>query len=448
MKKTNKASKIALGFSAAMLLLSTNANAEGLKELESKKSQLQQQVSESANKKATLENQLHKIEAEIKVLEEELNSLIALISKTNSEIAAKEKSIKIIQNEIEETKKIIKEKELDLEKKKAQIEQNLKMMYSHGDVQFLEFLFRSGSISQFLFRYENYKKITDEGEKLHNEVLEQLRFIKEQKELLEQKQAKLVTEKQELAEKKKEQELQKAEQERIQSQLNKKREQIKEDIHDEEEAMKTLGQLITNAERAISSEKGRISEAKRKAEEERKKRIQKAAPSTLSDTSSNNSNKNSSSRSTSTKDPGVSSGLGSGTLGKPMKPGTYTITSGYGYRTHPISGARRLHNGVDFGAPRNTPIYAMEDGFVLFAGPARGYGQWIVIKHDNGLYTIYGHMYSDGVYVKPGQYVFRGQKIGGVGSNGESTGNHLHFCVATSFSGGVFKYANPMNYIN
>ncbi len=133
----------------------------------------------------------------------------------------------------------------------------------------------------------------------------------------------------------------------------------------------------------------------------------------------------------------------------PMKSGTYTMTSPYGYRIHPITGVKKLHNGVDYAAPQNTPIYAMEEGYVLYAGKARGYGNWIVIKHPtNGLYTIYGHMYDDGLYVKPGDYVFRGQKIGGVGSAGGSTGNHLHFCVATSFNGSTFTYANPLNYIN
>lgn len=116
-----------------------------------------------------------------------------------------------------------------------------------------------------------------------------------------------------------------------------------------------------------------------------------------------------------------------GRLGPPIA--NMRITSRFGMRKHPILRVYKRHEGVDFGAPVGTPIYAAESGVVIAAGPARGYGNWIVIDHGNRISTLYAHMYSNGIYVKRGQKVRRGQKIGAVGSAGFSTGPHLHFEV-------------------
>jgi LysM repeat protein len=106
-----------------------------------------------------------------------------------------------------------------------------------------------------------------------------------------------------------------------------------------------------------------------------------------------------------------------------------------GYYAWPVSGGRKtqgLHgnNGIDIGAPAGTPILASADGTVIISrlgGWNGGYGNYIVIKHDNGTQTLYAHTSS--VSVDAGQKVSKGQKIGGVGSTGKSTGNHLHFEV-------------------
>lgn len=112
-------------------------------------------------------------------------------------------------------------------------------------------------------------------------------------------------------------------------------------------------------------------------------------------------------------------------------PSDFTISSGY------KTAERSDHKGIDLAggsasATMNKPIYAARDGVVVAAGRADGYGNWIVLRHDiNGeLYsTVYGHMYDDGVLVKTGDQVKAGDAIGRVGSNGQSTGAHLHFEV-------------------
>jgi murein DD-endopeptidase MepM/ murein hydrolase activator NlpD len=101
------------------------------------------------------------------------------------------------------------------------------------------------------------------------------------------------------------------------------------------------------------------------------------------------------------------------------------ITSPYGYRTHPVLGGRRLHTGVDIAAPTGTPIYAVGNGEVIYAGWRGGYGNTVIVDHGGGRATLYAHMSSIGARV--GQSVSKGQVIGRVGSTGISTGPHVHF---------------------
>ena len=117
----------------------------------------------------------------------------------------------------------------------------------------------------------------------------------------------------------------------------------------------------------------------------------------------------------------------------PMLPDTYTISSEYGYRTHPTLGVPKLHAGQDMAAPVGTPIYAAAAGTVTTAGMVDGTGT-VTIKHEidgRVWYTSYLHMYEDGIYVKAGDTVTAGQMIAGVGNTGRSSGSHLHFEVRT-----------------
>ena len=117
----------------------------------------------------------------------------------------------------------------------------------------------------------------------------------------------------------------------------------------------------------------------------------------------------------------------------PMLPGTYEISSEYGYRTHPTLGYRKLHAGQDMAAPVGTPIYAAAAGTVTTASMVDGTGT-VTIKHEidgQVWYTSYLHMYEDGIYVKAGDTVTAGQMIAGVGNTGRSSGAHLHFEVRT-----------------
>jgi murein DD-endopeptidase MepM/ murein hydrolase activator NlpD len=122
----------------------------------------------------------------------------------------------------------------------------------------------------------------------------------------------------------------------------------------------------------------------------------------------------------------------------PGAPATYTggqfawpaagpLTSPYGWRVHPIFGDRRLHSGIDIGAPYGSTVIAAEEGVVAYVGTMSGYGNVVVIDHGGGIATTYNHL--SGFSVGSGQGVSRSQPIAAVGCTGYCTGPHLHFEV-------------------
>lgn len=103
------------------------------------------------------------------------------------------------------------------------------------------------------------------------------------------------------------------------------------------------------------------------------------------------------------------------------------VSSNYGYRVHPIAGYRKMHQGMDFAASTGTPIIAPADGVVVEARRWGGYGNWIRVRHSNGLETGYAHLSRFASGMRAGQRITQGQVIGYVGSTGNSTGPHLHY---------------------
>ena len=126
---------------------------------------------------------------------------------------------------------------------------------------------------------------------------------------------------------------------------------------------------------------------------------------------------------------------------KPMF--SYHLTSSFGVRRSPTSGVWEYHDGADLANATGTPIYATAPGTVSLVRFAQtGYGHYIILKHDYGLYSLYGHCSK--IYVRPGQKVQRGSLIATVGSTGNVTGPHLHYEI---WSGDKIR-SNPMDFIN
>lgn len=119
---------------------------------------------------------------------------------------------------------------------------------------------------------------------------------------------------------------------------------------------------------------------------------------------------------------------------------SHAVTSGFGWRTHPIYKTQEFHPGMDFSAEQGTRIYATGDGTVERADNlAQGYGNHVVINHGFGYQTLYGHMSR--IAVKVGQKISRGQLIGYVGSTGLSTAPHIHYEVIKNG-----QKVNPINF--
>ena len=117
-------------------------------------------------------------------------------------------------------------------------------------------------------------------------------------------------------------------------------------------------------------------------------------------------------------------------LKAPISFRSYRISSRFSYgRLHPILRIRRPHLGIDYAAPSGTPVDAVADGTVTYAGRKGGYGNYVEIKHANSYVTSYGHLKSFGKGIKKGARVTQGQTIGYVGSTGLSTGPHLDFRI-------------------
>ena len=112
----------------------------------------------------------------------------------------------------------------------------------------------------------------------------------------------------------------------------------------------------------------------------------------------------------------------------------HLITSCVGYRYHPVSGVYKYHSGMDIGCAYGDAIWASETGTVCIASWNGGYGNCVMIDHNNGYYTLYGHMSS--IAVSQNQTVAQGQTIGYVGSTGVSTGPHLHFEIRSANADG------------
>lgn len=109
------------------------------------------------------------------------------------------------------------------------------------------------------------------------------------------------------------------------------------------------------------------------------------------------------------------------------RPTQARTTSGFGVRFDPFNGRPAVHQGQDFAAPLNTPIYATAPGIVSFAGVRSGYGNTIEIDHGRGFKTRFAHL--NAMAVQPGQRIALGQRIGAMGTTGRSTGVHLHYEV-------------------
>ncbi|GAB6549474.1 hypothetical protein bcgnr5378_36400 [Bacillus cereus] len=425
---------------------------------------LQQKSQQSEASKAKLEQEQKKVKTELGDMEEQLNELNKQINETYIKVAEVEKEVKETEDKIVKKQNELIKMEADLEVKKEILGKNLRLLYSKGDVSVWEVLFESRELSDFLYRVDILKRVATGNQELTEEVKALIEKNKQEKSKLEVVKKEQEQRKKNLEGMKNTQILNQQKAQMLYGELQKKNVEIKTSIHSEEQEMESIEQQIVMVVQKREEERKKreaIERAQREAErakkeaEEREKEKAKENGQGSNNGSSNGSNSNNGSSSSGSGNNNSNNDNSNGgnenvesneKLSIPLKAGSYRVSSPYGYRSDPFTGERWFHNGMDYAAPVSTPIYAAADGEVLYSGKASGFGHWIVIAHNNGLYTIYGHMYGNQLYAKVGQKVKRGQHIAGVGSDGQSTGPHLHFSVANGFSGSKFSYVDPRNY--
>ena len=351
-----------------------------------------------------IKKQQQKLQETLKQTQQELKNNEAQQKNVKNEIQVLDNEIHQIENKIEELEKSIQETEAAIQKKEEELaiaqaeeekqyktlKKRIKYMYEKGQVGYLEVLFQSESLTDFLSRLEYIKQIMQYDQN----ALTQMQKTREQ----------IIAQKEEIEEKKK--------------QIVSLRNETKIQRNAMEEKKKRKGAELATIRLDGEKQKQQL--------EELENSIKKVGDEIKRLTALSNRT------------------YGGGKLEWPL-PGRYYISSPYGYRTDPISGRKNsFHSGIDIPGSTGTNVIAAGDGTVLQARYIGGYGYTVIIDHgkDNGktISTLYAH--NSKLLKKEGQAVRRGDVISLVGSTGYSTGPHVHFEVRLNGN-----HTNPLPYV-
>ncbi len=397
-------------------------SADTIERLKQKKSETDLQIQENKEKASALQTRQSKLYKELEVLDNEINS-------AQAEITA-------LETQIEELILVIEQTQGEIDSAKQQIEENtesflnrLQVMYINGDVGFMEVMFSSTDINDFLSRSTMMKCVAEYDRRLIEEM-------KNDKTDLEAKELELKGQKTSLEVAKSSLEKKKADLENSQRSKNQLLNQV---IDDQESVEITLSEL-KNTSNAISKEIAeKIATAERLERERKEREAKEARERAAREASTKKKSSSKSSASSNTSKVVKTSRLSEGGLVWPV-PSSYRITSRFGSRIHPISKRPSFHGGLDIGAGHGSSIVAVKGGTVISASYRGGYGNCIMVSHGDGLVSLYAHCSSFNASV--GSTVSAGQVIAYIGSTGNSTGPHLHLEIRQS---GVKK--NPLNYL-
>lgn len=343
------------------------------------KTELNSKLSRNREEQLELGEKIKTLDIQIKEIEENIAVTEEKISKLNSETEEAKKEIEALQNNIKENEEAL--------------AQRLRVIDNNYSMSYIKVILSSDSLSDFFNNLYMVKEVVEQDRVLLKE-LEENRITIENK-------------KKELEDKSKEQEFLKSSLESDNNKISEDKaevEGLKNQLIQEEDGLESeIAEIIAREE----------AEAKAKAE--------------IEQNSSSNNDSSSSSNAVVTS-------------GSWPVPGYSRVSSGYGYRTHPVLGTQKMHTGIDIPAPKGTPVTAYDNGTVIYSGVQGSYGNTVMIRHDDGKVTLYAH--NSALTASVGQRVQKGQVVAKVGSTGRSTGNHLHFEVRVNGS-----HTNPMNYL-
>ncbi len=370
----------------SVVLIGSNINgfaATGaLSDYQSQKEQLAQEM--EAQRKLIYQQQQNK-----KTIQGQVDDLDVQIGTLEKDIQNAENQLQALNGQINQANKELKETEAKLEQRSDTLAKRVRQLYVMGDVSLMDVLFESTSYNDFLVRYDMVSMIMDQDVTLLGQIKADKASIEKNKAFLEESAADLKT--------------LKSSKESSRNSLEKLQAEKNTMLKSAESDIATAKQYYDEMEEASAAVEAKI------------RAIQSARSGSSSTV------------------------VHTGAMTWPL-PGHSSVSSPYGMRLHPTLNVYKMHTGVDFSAPAGTKIVAAGDGTIINASYLGGYGNTVIIDHGNGLSTLYAHMSSFAVSV--GQDVSAGQKVGGVGTTGNSTGNHLHFEVRVNG-----KHVNPWNYI-
>ncbi len=356
------------------------------------KENLQNTLTDVKKIKAELEKEKRDLSKYVEQLDAELLAIQENIARLNGLISEKEAEIAVTQEQLAEARQI------EADQYEAMV-QRIQFMYTHGETTYLEMIFSGESIGDILNRVEYMEQISAYDRQQLDEFMlnRQLIEVCEQeliaaKELLDAEKAGVEAEEAAMEELIAEKE---ATIVAYQTDINNK----EQAIADYEADIAAQNEIIEALEAAVAAERKRILE-----------------------------------------ESGIVLTYDGGKFKMPIA--SYTrVSSPYGWRMHPTLGVEKYHNGIDLAAPTGTAIYAAYDGIVVASAYSSSMGNYVMIDHGSGLYTIY--MHASKLFVSEDDVVVRGEKIAAVGSTGRSTGPHLHFGVRLNGA-----YVNPSNYVS
>ena len=389
-------------------------------------------LSEAQQEKKTLENDLQKakelidslkgskedIQSEVEKLDKQLNEISGKVKELESQLSKKRQEIANTESALNKAKEQEKKQYRNMKKR-------IQFMYENGQTSYVEMLLSADSFTDFLNAVEYITQISQYDRKMLKEYQNmQVTIADTQKTLetdyasLQSLQAKVQEEKQAVA----------ALESAKKGELN----DVADDLTDAQTVAKAYEAEIQAQNEVIVQ----IQAAqKRAAEQQAAQQQAQAAEENQGATDAARENQNTAQNTTPS-----GNGQSTGSMMWPC-PSSKRVTSDYGPRTSPTTGASSNHKGIDIGAAYGADIVAADGGTVLVATYSSSGGNYVIIDHGGGLCTVY--MHASSLTVSAGQTVSKGQVIAKVGSTGISTGNHLHFGVTLN---GV--YVSPWGYVS